>query len=136
MIGLDTNVLLRWLMHDAPSGGDAPHQVDLIETLVVNADEGIFINRIVVGETAWVLRRWVHIATNALVVIAARLLNLANIIFQKRDMLLAALASYDRYPADFSDQSIGTINKHNGCRTTLTFDRAAARSLQFSELQR
>jgi hypothetical protein len=39
-------------------------------------------------------------------------------------------------PGDFSDHLIGTINKHHGCRTTLTFDKAAAQSPQFSELQR
>lgn len=41
-----------------------------------------------------------------------------------------------QYAGDFSDHLIGTINEQSGCRTTLTFDKAAARSPQFSELQR
>lgn len=40
------------------------------------------------------------------------------------------------HPGDFSDHLIGTINEQSGCRTTLTFDKAVARSPQFSELQR
>jgi predicted nucleic-acid-binding protein len=44
--------------------------------------------------------------------------------------------SFTEYSGDFSDHLIGEINKQNGCRTTLTFDKAASRSPQFSELQR
>jgi predicted nucleic-acid-binding protein len=46
------------------------------------------------------------------------------------------LSAFIQYPGDFSDHLIGTINQQNGCRTTLTFDKTAARSPQFSELQR
>lgn len=136
MIGLDTNILLRWLMDDALSRDDAPHQAALVEALAANADEEFFINQIVLVETAWVLKRRAHVAKDALVTILGRLLNTGNILFQDREILLSALASYARYPGDFSDHLIGTINEQSGCRTTLTFDKAAARSPQFSELQR
>lgn len=136
MIGLDTNVLLRWLMDGSLLGDDAPHQSALIETLIADAKEEIFVNQIVVVETAWVLKRRAHMAKDTLAEVIGRLLNSVNVIFQERELLLSALHSYSQYPGDFSDHLIGTINKQNGCRTTMTFDRAAARSPQFSELQR
>lgn len=136
MIGLDTNILLRWLMDDALSGDDAPHQAALVETLAADAKEAFFINQIVVVETAWVLKRRAHVAKKARATIVARLLNTGNIVFQECEVLLSALAGYAQHPGDFSGHLIGTINKHHGCRTTLTFDKAAARSPQFSELQR
>jgi predicted nucleic-acid-binding protein len=136
MIGLDTNVLLRWLVQDDILGGDAPHQVELVRELVERAEETLFVNQIVIVEIIWVLRSKAGLDKDAVVQLVTRLLLAVKTIVQDRDLLLAALESYSRYPGDFSDHLIGEINKHNGCRTTLTFDRAAAKSPNFSALQR
>jgi predicted nucleic-acid-binding protein len=136
MIGLDTNVLLRWLVQEDLVGGDAPHQVELVRGLVEMAEEALFVNQIVIVEIIWVLRTKAGLDKEAIVQLVTRLLLAVKMVVQDRDLLLAALESYSLFPGDFSDHLIGEINKHNGCRTTLTFDRAAAKSPNFSALQR
>lgn len=49
---------------------------------------------------------------------------------------VAPLSSHDDDACNFADRPSGDIDSRNGCRTSHTFDRAAARSPLFSELSR
>ena len=46
----------------------------------------------------------------------------------------AALESFMKHSGDFADHLIGRINLDAGCSTTLTFDQAATKSPEFTNL--
>jgi predicted nucleic-acid-binding protein len=135
MIGIDTNVLLRWLV-DAGTMDDAPDQTRVVEDLILHSEEQFFVNHIVIAETIWVLRNRMGQKKTIIRDIIERILHAANVTVLDPDSVSSALNSFLNYPGDFSDHLIGEVNRKNGCRTTMTFDKAASKSPNFSELQR
>jgi predicted nucleic-acid-binding protein len=135
MIGLDTNVLIRWLVHDQLVGGLAEDQAEALRSLFENNDDGFFINEIVVVEIAWVLKQRARLPKAQILDILSIVLDLENAVVKDREVLIAALKSYENFAGDFSDHFIGEINRRQGCSTTMTFDKAAAKSPHFTELR-
>lgn len=136
MIGVDTNVLLRWLIDAEMVSDDAPDQTRLVEDLILKSGEQFFVNHIVIAETIWVLRNKVGQKKSVIREVVERILHSANVVVLDSDTVSSALNIFLNYPGDFSDHLIGEVNRQNGCRTTMTFDKAASKSPNFSELQR
>ena len=136
MLGIDSNILLRVLIMDTPNFHDAPHQFALVKKVVTESEDTFFVNHVVIAETIWVLRQKLKYSRKAIAGAINRLLHMANVVVYDSTGVAGALKSFVNYPGDFSDHLIGEINKQNGCRTTLTFDKAASRPPQFSVLQR
>ncbi|TAU84987.1 PIN domain-containing protein [Rhizobium leguminosarum] len=136
MLGIDTNILLRIFLTDLSEGDRTPDQLALVRDAVVGSREPFFVNHVVVVETIWVLRQKLKYSKEIIAGVMTRLLHMSNVMVQDAATVEASLSSFIAYPGDFSDHLIGEINKRNGCRTTLTFDRAASKSPNFSELQR
>lgn len=135
MIGLDTNILLRWLMADALTEEEDQGQAVLVGDFLAAEEDKLFVNHIVLVETIWVLTRRVKLSRASIVFVVKKLLDSA-IVVADTHIVTAVLDMYSRYPGDFSDHLIGEVNKQSGCRTTMTFDKAASKSPNFSELQR
>jgi predicted nucleic-acid-binding protein len=131
MIGLDSNILLRWIIDD-PS---APAQSELVRTRLERETGPLFVNHLVLAETVWVLRHAGSLPPEGLAEVVSGLIDAPNIKLQQPEIVERALASFMKNPGGFADHLIGEINRHAGCTTTLTFDRAAARSPAFTGLQ-
>jgi predicted nucleic-acid-binding protein len=136
MIGLDTNMLMRWLALDSIVDSEGEKQTARVTGFLEDEPALIFINHLVIIEVVWLLRKKARLARTAIADFIAKLVQSPRIVVQERDVILSSLRSYAEHPGDFSDHLIGEINSRNGCRTTYTFDRAAARSPLFSELSR
>ncbi|MGG7578703.1 PIN domain-containing protein [Rhizobium sp. Nf11,1] len=134
MLGIDTNILLRIFLTDLSD--DTPDQLSLVRDAVVGSREPFFVNHVVIVETIWVLRQKLKYSKEVIADIMTRLLHMSDVTVQEPMIVEASLSSFIQYPGDFSDHLIGEINRRNGCRTTLTFDKAASKSPNFSELQR
>jgi predicted nucleic-acid-binding protein len=135
MIGLDTNVLLRWLMADALTEEEDLGQAALVGDFMSAEEDKLFVNHIVLIETIWVLKRRVKLSRASLASVMTKILD-SPIVVADPHTVTAAMDMYSRYPGDFSDHLIAAVNQQNGCRTTMTFDKAASKSPNFSELQR
>lgn len=136
MIGLDTNVLLRWLVDETIWPDDAPEQTALAAEALSRRDAPFFVNVVVLAETVWILARPLRQKKAALVAVIHRLLNASNLVVDHRDAAEAALAEWGGGRGDFADHLIGAINRSAGCRTTLTFDRKAEPADAFTRLRR
>lgn len=136
MLGIDTNILLRIFLTDLSEGDDTADQFALVRDAVFGGREPFFVNHVVVVETIWVLRQKLKYSKEIIAGVMTRLLHMSNVTVQDAATVEASLSSFIEYPGDFSDHLIGEINRRNGCRTTLTFDKAASKSPNFSELQR
>ncbi|MCW5724765.1 MAG: type II toxin-antitoxin system VapC family toxin [Maricaulaceae bacterium] len=132
MIGLDTNILLRWLLDDSAITGDAPGQVEHVARIILESGETFFVNNIVLAETVWVLRNRGGQSRKTIQDILHQLLASANVTMEDEQTIRRALDAYVVGNADFADYLIGETNRAAGCSTTFTFDRKAARHPAFS----
>ena len=121
MIGLDTNVLARFLMQDdAEQGAKA---TALIATLT-EAEPG-FICREVLVELVWVLERAYDLPRDAIARAVDGLLEAAEIVVEAADRAAIAADRYRKGGPGFADQMIALAGSAAGCGMTATFDRKA-----------
>jgi predicted nucleic-acid-binding protein len=127
VIGLDSNVLLRWIIDDPT----APEQSVLVRDRLARTPGPLFINAVVLAETIWVLGRKAKPQREDLADIVDGLLNARTVRLEHPQSVSAALASFREKPGGFADHLISEINRQAGCKTTLTFDKAASKSPLF-----
>ena len=119
MIGLDTNVLVRYLTQDEP---DQARAVDrLISESVKNAVR-LHIDDVVLCELVWVLRGAYRLDKTTIALALDRILGTSLFSFEDRDLLRGALSRYREGDGDFADYIIGLRNVRSGCELTATFD--------------
>ena len=128
MIGLDTNVLVRYLTQDDPVQSA---QANLfIEQQLSAADPGI-IGHIVLCEVSWVLSRAYAYTREQVAGALGAILTCREFQVESPDLGILALQDYRQGSADFSDYLLGRAHQRLGGRKTVTFDRKAAQGAQF-----
>ncbi|MDA8261169.1 MAG: type II toxin-antitoxin system VapC family toxin [Betaproteobacteria bacterium] len=123
MIGLDTNVLVRYIAQDDPK--QSPMATDLIESLT--ADTRGYVGVVSVVELVWVLTDCYALTKAELCEVLATLLRTKEIVVAHADTVWQALRLFKEGEADFADCLIERFAKEAGCDYTATFDRDAAR---------
>lgn len=131
MIGLDTNVLVRYIVQDDPVQSAAA--TEILESECTPEEPG-FINAITLAECVWVLERAYRHTRAQIAPILEDMLTSAEFKIEHAACAWQALQAYRQSKADFADLLIGRINRLHGCRTTKTFERQAARSADFEEI--
>ena len=121
MIGLDTNVLVRYLTQDDPS--QARLATDLIERRLSHQDPG-FISIVAMVETAWVLERAYGLSAAEVAAVIERLLQAAELVVQDEQEVFTAMAALKEGRGSFADALIGVFGQR---AFTATFDRKALR---------
>lgn len=132
MKGLDTNVLVRYLVQDDPR--QAASATRFIERQCTSDNPG-FIGQIVLCELAWVLESNYQQSRAEIASIIELLLQVAQLEVMDPDVVWRALKDYKNSNADFPDHLLARINEAKGCETTLTFDKKASRQLAFQLLK-
>ncbi|QSB05805.1 PIN domain-containing protein [Natronoglycomyces albus] len=123
MIGLDTNVLVRFLTNDDPKRSEIAARS--IETL--SEERPGYISHIVLVELYWVLtsKRGYAYSVDEATGAMARLIDAREIVAERADLVRTALkAAQDG--AGFADALITARNHDAGCSDTVTFDKGAA----------
>jgi len=131
MIGLDTNVLVRYLTQDDPTQSAQANA--LIEQQLSAVEPGI-IGHIVLCEVGWVLSRAYGYTREQVADALAALLTCREFQVEAPDLGILALQDYRQGTADFSDYLLGRAHQRLGARHTVTFDRKAAKAPQFTLL--
>ncbi len=132
MIGLDTNVLVRYLVQD--DAIQAAAATTLIENMLSASNLG-FISVVAITETAWVLQRAYRL-THAMIASALEALLASDVfVVECETEVMRAIIAVRRDHASFADALIGELGARNGCDYTATFDRNAARSVNFRLVQ-
>lgn len=123
MIGVDTNVVVRYLTHDDPDQTPAARQIfrDL------SADAPGFVSMTVLVETWWVLRRSYSTSAATCVDLLELLLGSPELVVESRDIARKALVRA-KAGADFADAVIAVSGERAGCERTMTFDKRAAQT--------
>lgn len=129
MIGIDTNVLIRYLAQDDPL--QSKKATARIES-ALHQNESIYLNHEVICEVCWVLGKLYGYSAQELAETLERIFSAAQFEFEDKDLLWESLGEYRSSGADFADCLIGMKNRRAGCGSTLTFDKRAVRIPSFS----
>ncbi len=124
MPGLDTNVLVRWLVDD-----DAA-QVARINKVIESAKrnrESFFVSSTVVLELEWVLRSRYQFAKSAVLDAFNALLETQELEFQSENAVEWALHLFRQGSAEFADCLHAGLGAMQGRSPLLTFDQKAAK---------
>lgn len=119
MKGLDTNVVLRFLVRDDE------HQWEIADRYIndaLQANEPCLINNIVLCEVVWVLRSRYKLNREKLIEILNKIVKANIFVFEDRDAIEWAIQQMKAGNADFSDYLIARINQRSGCHETASFD--------------
>ncbi|MBD2578231.1 type II toxin-antitoxin system VapC family toxin [Oscillatoria sp. FACHB-1406] len=119
MRGLDTNVIVRFLVRDDPTQWQIA-DCYINEALQVN--EPCFINNIVLCEVAWVLRSRYKLGREQLIQTLESLLRANIFVFEEPSAIEWAIQQMRLGNADFSDYLIARVNQLAGCSETASFD--------------
>lgn len=124
MLGLDTNVLVRYIVQDDPDQAAAAER--LIEGRCTAQAPG-YVSVLVLVELAWVLTSAYEYEKAAVIPVVRQLLRTAELAVEDRQAIWAALREFESGGADFADYLIAHRNRAHGCTQTCTFDPRAAR---------
>jgi predicted nucleic-acid-binding protein len=124
LIGLDTNLLVRYFAQDDPV--QSPIATEIIERRL-SRDEPGFISTVAMAETVWVLDRAYRLSRDAIVAVVETILRTETLIVESEREVFLAMVALREGRGEFGDALIGALNAKSGCAHTLTFDRRALR---------
>lgn len=121
MKGLDTNVLVRYLVQDDPTqAGRANRYIERHCT----GDSQCLINNIVLCELVWVLESAYGYKKEIVAEALEKLFTASGFEFEDKNIVWTALNDYRTRKVDLADCLIGRKNRAAGCDETVTFDKA------------
>jgi len=128
MIGLDTNVILRYLLQDDPK--QARQANHIIDRRLSGRNPG-FISLAAVLEIVWVLRSLLKQTPALIAAHVEHLLSADTLECQNEQQVFEAAFALKRGLGEFEDALIGALNAWAGCSHTLSFDQKGARLPHF-----
>ena len=124
MIGLDTNVLVRYLTQDDPV--QSAKATEILERLLTAKNPG-FVSVVAMVETVWVLDRAYFLTAQEIATAIARLLQVEVLAIENEQEVFTAMVALKQERGSFADALIAELGARVGCVRTLTFDRKATR---------
>lgn len=123
MIGLDTNVLVRYIMQD--DAKQAAKATKLIEAL--DSDNPGYITMVSVVELYWVLTSCYQLSGQQVAQALEAMLRTKQFMVERADQVMRALRVFGEGQADFPDCLIERSAAGAGCDQTVTFDVKASK---------
>jgi predicted nucleic-acid-binding protein len=123
VLGLDTNVVVRYIMQD--DAAQSKVATRLVESL--SSEEPGFIPLVAITELSWVLSASYLLKRHEIVTVFDLLLRTKELIVENAPLVWSAVRVYRDGSADFADCLIERSAATAGCSKTITFDRFAAR---------
>ena len=130
MTGLDTNVLVRYIVRD--DRAQAQRADAAIRTCT--AEDPGFISIVSLAEMVWVLQSYYRMPKDQLILCLERLFNANNLIMEGAAAIRMAVDRFGHSNCDFHDCLIERCGHMAGCSRTVTFDIKAARSAGMEQL--
>lgn len=124
MIGLDTNILVRYLTQDDTV--QSLKAAEIIEQRLTEEDPG-FVSIVVMVEIVWVLDRAYGLAAHEIAAAIERLLQAEVLVVEHEQEVFPAMIALKEGQGSFADAVIAALGARANCSCTLTFDQKALR---------
>ena len=124
MLGIDTNILVRFLVRDDEAQFEKARRLIRREDA---AGRGVFVSQLVLLETEWVLRSRYGLQKIEIIEAVSALLGAGDVQFEDEPAIEEALFVWKDRSVGFADCLIGAQNRRLGCSATATFDAKASK---------
>jgi predicted nucleic-acid-binding protein len=124
MIGLDTNILVRYLTQDDPIQSAKAREI--VERQLTEDNPG-FVSIVAMVETVWALERAYGLATHEIARAIERVLQTDVLVVENEQEVFTAMIALKEGQGSFADGVIAALGARKGCSCTLTFDKKALR---------
>lgn len=124
MIGLDTNVLVRYLTQDDPV--QSAKATEIMERRLTPVNPG-FVSVVTMAEMVWVLDRAYRLSAQEIAAAVERILQVEVLVVENEQEVFAAMVALKHGLGAFADALIAELGARAGCTHTLTFDKKALR---------
>lgn len=124
MIGLDSNILVRYLTQDHPT--QSAKAAEIIEGRLTEENPG-FVSVVAMAEIVWVLDRAYGLSDRQIAQAIERMLQADVLVVENEQEVFTAMIALKQGRGSFADALIAEIGTRAGCAHTLTFDRKALR---------
>lgn len=131
MMGLDTNVLIRYILQDDPPQSAAA--TAFIESACTASSAG-FVCNIVLVELVWVLEQGYGYDKEAILGVLKQLSATTELVLETPLLVRQTIQTFEDSNAGFADCLLSAINRHSGCEETVTFDKKAGKLPDFKLL--
>ncbi|MDB5524388.1 MAG: hypothetical protein JWM58_2151 [Rhizobium sp.] len=132
MIGIDTNILIRFVLDDDPVW--SPAAAKFINETLSNDNPG-YINVVTLAEFVWSIKKQSNVDREKLAFIVESLLQSDKIVIGSAEIVERALRRFRTGNAGFADYLIAELNNAKGAQPTMTIDKRAARNETFLQLE-
>ncbi len=131
MIGIDSSVLLRYIMDDDPRWSAAATRF-----IDANCNEKTpgYINPVVLAEVVWTLRTTYGFDLGRAALVVKELLESSSFVVAHEGVVRDALLKCEKTGAGFADSLIAALNKAAGAEPTYAIDKKAVKGAIFREL--
>lgn len=123
MIGIDTNVVVRYLAQDDARQSAQASRV--MESFTPQAPG--FVSIVTLAETVWVLQDVYDRNRSELAALVESILQTDGLVVQMPELVWQSLRAFESGRADLADHLIERLGASAGCECTLTFDKTAIR---------
>ncbi len=124
MIGVDTNVLARFIAQDDPV--QAAAATELFSRF--SAENPGYVSMIAIVELVWVLKSSYRSERSNIARVLDTVLRSRELLVERAELVAQALRGYAAGTADFADYLIERAGHAAECQYTVTFDKDAAGS--------
>jgi predicted nucleic-acid-binding protein len=124
MIGLDTNVVVRYLTQDDPQ--QSRRAAHIFDHQLTTAEPG-FLSVVAMVEIAWVLDRVYGFLEQEIAAAIELLLQTDVLLVENEQEVFTAMIALKERRGGFADALIAALGTKAGCKHTLTFDQKALR---------
>lgn len=124
MIGIDTNVLVRYIAQDHTA--QSSRATAFIENECSVSAPG-FVGLVVLAEIVWVSESCYGANREEIAAIVRKMLSIKQLVVQDAETAWKALRSFESGKGDFSDCLIERMANSAGCAQVVTFDKQASK---------
>jgi len=119
MIGLDTNIIIRYLTQDDVK------QSKLVRKFFEKelADQQGFVTLVTLVEVVWILESCYEQPKSVIIHTLESLLSTTQFAFENSEIIHIAINRFRKGNADFNDAIIAVITEKAGCEKVITFDK-------------
>jgi predicted nucleic-acid-binding protein len=129
VIGVDTNVLVRFLTADDPR----QHRTALAFFRERTPADPAYVSAVTLAETAWLLRRRYGLPSEEILESLTMIIDSDDFVVEGREAIESVRVGMGK-PDQLTDFVIAQLGRKAGCSQTVTFDRRAAKSVPGMEL--
>ncbi|KAA2242274.1 PIN domain-containing protein [Salinarimonas soli] len=131
MIGIDTNLLIRFILQDDPVWSEPAAR--FLETELSPERPG-YVNVVVLAELAWSVRKASGFDRERMAAMIEGLLTSDSLVLERSDIVARALNRYRISSVGFADCLIAELNAEVGAAPTVSIDKEAVKTGMFEGL--